>query len=742
MDDAFVARPQWQSDEVHKEDTLSLRGPTMELDPQVGRQSDFSHIKAKRVVFPNAEEMKARLKADICKPEFNVHSFYHERGVCQNVARSSLFENCTLMVVTFNALWIAVDTDLNTSPTLIEAPAIFQIGEQFFCFYFAVEWLVRFGAFALKRNIIRDHGFLFDSVLVILMVLETWVVPTVQYISGSSSGKVLGGAGIVRLSRLLRLTRMARMARLLRAVPELLIIAKSVVAATRSVFFTLCFLVIICYVHAIAFTQMLSEEADKPSFEHFPNVPESMFNLISLSIVLDDFKMIVVQLMVDRLWGCAALFGVFILLAGITVMNMLVGVLVEVVSVLAATEKEALVIRFVKAKLQHIMQESGFHTDDDRGISKHEFAKILDDREATKALQDVGVDVVGLVDFTDFIFNTEDEELNFSDFMELVLQLRGSNNATVKDVVDLRKFVRNQTEKLEDLLFPATQAERTLPRSPKLSPMASDGCSIVGPDTSGTSLICGVQSCDDSCIVDALGPPLLGQRKTDLKEQQKSESSSSEDQDTIKSVQKNIDVLNDKVDRVERLVTEILCRITPETHPKELRTPGRSSRSAATAPVRASPTEWLAMAELKRLDSIEQERPWPTRTDTGLPRKGHVADLGGGGDAGAGHGVAIANGGNGAVHGSSSVGAPKCSDGSHVQVPVAAAAVVAASVNPPQQLPRVELMPGVNPVPPLRNTFNAVTALNASLPELPVRAPEVFTVEDRGCEEEFFCCRI
>merc|ERR1711933_489234 len=57
-----------------------------------------------------------------------------------------------------------------------------------------------------------------------------------------------------------------------------------------------------------------------------------------------------------------------------------------------------------------------------------------------RALQDVGVDVVSLVDFTDFIFQNG-RELTFSDCMDVVLQLRGTNASTVKDIVDLRKQV-------------------------------------------------------------------------------------------------------------------------------------------------------------------------------------------------------------------------------------------------------------------------------------------------------------
>jgi len=131
-------------------------------------------------------------------------------------------------------------------------------------------------------------------------------------------------------------------------------------------------------------------------------------------------------------------------------MNMLVGVLVEVVQEVAATEKEALELNFVKAKMVEVLQNAEVDVNKDMAISKTEFRDILLNREATKALHEVGVDVVGLVDFVDFIFGSDFEDksegtsLSFSDFMEVVLQLRGSNKATVKDVVDLRKFVTAQ----------------------------------------------------------------------------------------------------------------------------------------------------------------------------------------------------------------------------------------------------------------------------------------------------------
>jgi hypothetical protein len=81
-------------------------------------------------------------------------------------------------------------------------------------------------------------------------------------------------------------------------------------------------------------------------------------------------------------------------------------------------------------------------------ISKKEFTEILDNVDAVRCLHDVGVDVFALVDLADYIFadddadNQDEIELDFTKFMEVILQLRGTNAATVKDIVDLRKFMR------------------------------------------------------------------------------------------------------------------------------------------------------------------------------------------------------------------------------------------------------------------------------------------------------------
>merc|ERR1712139_754129 len=106
---------------------------------------------------------------------------YKDTGVWQYIAKSSLFGNVTLAVIGTNALWLAVDTDMNDSTILLDAHPVFQVVENMFCTYFFFELLVRFMAFKWKRNCLKDPWFVFDSSLVLLMVLETWVMSAVIF---------------------------------------------------------------------------------------------------------------------------------------------------------------------------------------------------------------------------------------------------------------------------------------------------------------------------------------------------------------------------------------------------------------------------------------------------------------------------------------------------------------------------------------------------------------------------------
>jgi len=255
-------------------------------------------------------------------------------------------------------------------------------------------------------------------------------------------------ASLLRIFRLVKLTRAARLFRLLRFMPELMMLLKGLTAASRSVMCTLFFMGLLIYVFGILLTSI---SRDTPVHAlYFGTVGESMGNLLICSMFPDSFDLIN-ELGLAGIF-IAICFIIFLLLGSVTVMNLLVGVVVEVVSVTAAVEKEKLDVDFVKNHLLRLIHENDSNADN--SISGEEFENLLSEPSAVHILQGIGVDPVSLVDMADFIFEDQ-TSLSFGDFMEVVLQLRGQNQASVKDVLDLHKYIREEMEELAELLMKA-----------------------------------------------------------------------------------------------------------------------------------------------------------------------------------------------------------------------------------------------------------------------------------------------
>jgi len=405
---------------------------------------------ARAPVFADAAAIKEKLKRAIGK-EYRVTDLYKDTGLAQRIAKAPCFDAVCLQVIAVNAIWIAVDTNFNKAALLLDAHPVFIVGENFFCTFFFLEWLLRFLAFRHKRHCLKDRWFIFDSVLMSMMVLETWVLTLVFELVRRSSGDVPSshsGASshlaTFRALRLLRLSRLARMLRLLRAIPELMVMVKAMGIALRSVFFMFLMLLFLIYVFAIAFTQML--EGTSVGEEEFSDVLASMNTLLVYGVFPEQKDLVDgvgAEHVIYRL-----IMTVYVILATLTMLNMLVGIMVEVITVVSSVEKEQLLIRFVKAELGRTLSLHGLDTDGGALISRGEFGDFLAKPYALRALKEIGVDAVGLVDFADFIF-ADAEDITFAHFMDAILQLRGSNVATVKDIVDLRKFVTSALQRLE-----------------------------------------------------------------------------------------------------------------------------------------------------------------------------------------------------------------------------------------------------------------------------------------------------
>eukprot|EP00930_Biecheleria_cincta_P076562 TRINITY_DN6376_c1_g1_i1.p1 TRINITY_DN6376_c1_g1~~TRINITY_DN6376_c1_g1_i1.p1 ORF type:complete len:607 (+),score=107.00 TRINITY_DN6376_c1_g1_i1:61-1821(+) len=439
---------------------LEMKPGSAQLPPPAGIDTNAGHLAARleKRLFRSSDDIKSVLREQLIKQSmaYDATLLYKTTGIAQKIARHQYFEYVTFFAIGSYAIWLGYETDNNPAELLKDAPMLFFAIEQIYCTYFFLELVIRFAAFRRTRDCLCDPWFMFDFSLVMAMVLETWVMTVVLSIhsSGSSSTSLLGNAAMLRIGRLMRLIRLLRMARLLRQLPELLILIKAIAAAMRSVTFTLGLLGISLYVFGIVFTQTLTSKSDTSTGSllsaKFANVASSMQTLYLHATLLDDIGNLVDLFEAENQYVLLAVLHLFLVMSAITIVNMLIGVICEVIKTVAASENESIQVMWVTENLQRILTE-GRYLNSDGKLEEVALLELLQNSQAVAVLKEIGVDVVALVDFADFIFSpdilhstsTEPNAgtgISFSDFMELVLQLRGSNTATVKDVLDLRKW--------------------------------------------------------------------------------------------------------------------------------------------------------------------------------------------------------------------------------------------------------------------------------------------------------------
>jgi hypothetical protein len=164
-----------------------------------------------------------------------------------------------------------------------------------------------------------------------------------------------------------------------------------------------------------------------------------------------------------------AFFFIFVLMAYVMIMNMLIGVLVEVVAVVASVEKEKNQVASVKRVLQKWTPEADVCGNNMFGVD--EFKEMLNNSGCAKDLNDVGVDAIALIDHADFVYRDKDE-LTFAELLSVVLGLRGRNDPKVQDLVQLRKFLHSEMQRLEmsleSLHFSLSVGESQSPQAAKV----------------------------------------------------------------------------------------------------------------------------------------------------------------------------------------------------------------------------------------------------------------------------------
>ena len=100
---------------------------------------------------------------------------------------------------------------------------------------------------------------------------------------------------------------------------------------------------------------------------------------------------------------------IFILLASFTALNMLIGVICEVVSATAAAEEEKSLVSEVRGRLNKVY--ASIDTSGDGKISKDEFEGMAENDEVRESLELMGVETKHLFALSDSLFERDEDEI-------------------------------------------------------------------------------------------------------------------------------------------------------------------------------------------------------------------------------------------------------------------------------------------------------------------------------------------
>ena len=220
--------------------------------------------------------------------------------ILYNLKESRIFQYIVISIIILNAITIGVNTyDLSAFTT--QAINYFDYSITVF---FVIEILIRFVGEPKKLNFFKSGWNIFDTLIVLISLIP---------IPNNSS------------FLLLRLLRVFRVLRIISVVPELKKIIEALLSSVKRVFYVGLLLFIILYIYATIGSILFSTNIP----ERWGDVGVAMITLFQV-LTLSSWEQVMLPLQ-DVYWWAWIYFFSFIIICGITMLNLLIAILVDVV---------------------------------------------------------------------------------------------------------------------------------------------------------------------------------------------------------------------------------------------------------------------------------------------------------------------------------------------------------------------------------------------------------------------------
>eukprot|EP00421_Protoceratium_reticulatum_P005523 CAMPEP_0168360490 /NCGR_PEP_ID=MMETSP0228-20121227/2188_1 /TAXON_ID=133427 /ORGANISM="Protoceratium reticulatum, Strain CCCM 535 (=CCMP 1889)" /LENGTH=567 /DNA_ID=CAMNT_0008373159 /DNA_START=345 /DNA_END=2046 /DNA_ORIENTATION=+ len=324
--------------------------------------------------------------------------------------------------------------------SLLKGPLGFFIAEFIFALYFTAELVIRFLAYKRTCYALKDFWFVFDSLLVCLMDIETWVslpgqsnhAVSCQCPAASQTGSLgepdEGDANLSADADLMKVT----------------------VAAVRSVVWTFIFLLLLTLTWAILFTSVYhqgkasDEEVAAEAAGLFGSMGKSIFSLLVMGTVLDDVAACAETILSSRQAVMIAPFFVFVVVSSFMMLNMLVGILVKVIS----NEAEGHRTSSCEAAIREAITDLLGHLDGDRSgrITRASYMSMRRHPRVVGSLRALGIQEQHFDMYAEVLFRPQGEDdtlptLGLDDVVNMILRLQPGNFMTHLDFAALRKIL-------------------------------------------------------------------------------------------------------------------------------------------------------------------------------------------------------------------------------------------------------------------------------------------------------------
>lgn len=133
---------------------------------------------------------------------------------------------------------------------------------------------------------------------------------------------------------------------------------------------------------------------------------------------------------------------IFITIITFVLLNMLVGIMCQVAHVTAALEKEERAATDLRDELAIMLCD-----EDQNSIGPEVLDVLIEDPENVKFMLNMGIDVVDLVEQAHILFPNH-LRYDFNGFVNMLMNMRGSNQITFKDLCSLKSWMFHEFQNL------------------------------------------------------------------------------------------------------------------------------------------------------------------------------------------------------------------------------------------------------------------------------------------------------